>query len=78
MQGVISIRKSCPIKIVMHYPKDKSGWDELSKRVSEVRADFVITQIKKLTCPPQQKLLLLNRVKDNILNESKPTQSINS
>lgn len=58
------MRTSAPIKVIVHYPTTEEGWQELSRRVAEVHADFVVSSINKLNCPIKQKLELLQAVID--------------
>lgn len=53
---------SSPINVIVHYPKTIEGQRELSKRVAGVHASLVNQYIKKLNCPSDQKVQLLNAV----------------
>ena len=55
-------RKSAPITIIVHHPKTVEGQYELAKRVASVHADVVHQHIKKLTCPSNQKIQLLDSI----------------
>ncbi len=50
------------MKLIVHYPKDQEGWDELSRRVASVHADVVSQKIKNLPIPKEQKLKLFDAV----------------
>lgn len=58
------MRTRAPIKVIVHYPQTETGRQELSRRVAEVHADFVVSSINKLNCPIKQKLELLQAVID--------------
>ena len=60
MRGIA--KKSAPIHVVVHYPQTAKGKRELAKRVASVHADAVIHKIKKLNCPAEQKMQLLDAV----------------
>lgn len=60
MRGIA--RKSAPINVIVHYPKNEEGKRELAKRVAGVHADMVNQHIKKLNCPSEQKVQLLDAV----------------
>jgi hypothetical protein len=55
-------RKSAPINVIVHYPKTEEGKRELAERVAGVHADMVNQHIKKLNCPSEQKVQLLDAV----------------
>lgn len=60
MRGIA--RKSAPINVIVHYPKTEEGKRELAERVAGVHADMVNQHIKKLNCPSDQKVQLLDAV----------------
>ena len=60
MHGIA--RKSAPINVIVHYPKTEEGKRELAERVASVHADMVNQHIKKLNCPSDQKVQLLDAV----------------
>ena len=60
MHGIA--RKSAPINVIVHYPKTEEGKRELAERVAGVHADMVNQHIKKLNCPSDQKVQLLDAV----------------
>lgn len=47
---------------MIHYPKTTEGQRELAERVASVHADMVNQHIKKLNCPSDQKVQLLDAV----------------
>jgi len=55
-------RKSAPINVIVHFPKTIEGQRELAERVAGVHADMVNQHIKKLNCPSDQKVQLLDAV----------------
>ena len=56
------LRKSTPVKIIMHYPNSDEGRQELARRVSDVHSDFAIRRIDKMNCPIKEKLRMLEAV----------------
>ena len=60
MRGIA--RKSAPIHVIVLYPKTEEGKRELAERVAGVHADMVNQHIKKLNCPSEQKVQLLDAV----------------
>lgn len=55
-------RKSAPINIIVHHPKTIEGQRELAERVAGVHASLVNQHIRKLDCPSDQKVQLLDAV----------------
>lgn len=64
-------RQSSPIHVIVHYPKTEQGKHELAKRVASVHADMVNQSIKKLNCPSEQKIQLLDTVLTTTSNTKK-------
>ena len=60
MRGIA--RKSAPINVIVHYPKTIEGQRELAERVAGVNTSLVNQHIKKLNCPSDQKVQLLDAV----------------
>ena len=60
MRGIA--RKSASINVIVHYPKTEEGKRELAERVAGVHADMVNQHIKKMNCPSDQKVQLLDAV----------------
>lgn len=60
MRGIA--KESSPINMIVHYPKTEEGQRELAKRVADVHANMVHQYIKKLNCPSEQKVQLLDAV----------------
>lgn len=60
MRGIA--RKSASINVIVHYPKTEEGKRELAERVASVHADMVNQHIKKMNCPSEQKVQLLDAV----------------
>lgn len=72
------MRKSAPIKLIVHYPTTEEGKLELAGRVADVHAGFVVNTINKLDCPPEQKLELLQAVIDNTRNKIRSKERMNT
>ena len=51
-----------PFEVKFYIPKGEDGLRELAARVSDVHADFVISKIKGLDCPLEQKLALVDAI----------------
>lgn len=71
MRGIA--RTSAPIQVIIHYPKTEEGKRELARCIAVVHADKVNQTIKKLNCPSEQKVQLL----DSIIETAKSKQVIN-
>lgn len=71
MRGIA--RTSAPIQVIIHYPKTEEGKRELARCIAVVHADVVHQTIKKLNCPSEQKVQLL----DSIIETAKSKQVIN-
>ena len=71
MRGIA--RTSAPIQVIIHYPKTEEGKRELARCIAVVHADKVNQTIKKLNCPSEQKVQLL----DSIIETVKSKQVIN-
>ncbi len=56
------IRKMAPINLIVYYPKNKEGKEELARRVSDIHAAAVNQRLKSLNCPTSQKQDLLDAV----------------
>ena len=56
------MKRYAPVNLVVHFPSTEAARQELSKRVAQVHAESVITYIKRLNCPADQKLQLLNTI----------------
>lgn len=50
----------------MHYPEDIEMQRELSRRVAIVHAQAIVQKVKSLSCPLEQKVALLDAVKQYI------------
>ena len=55
-------RKIAPVNVIFHYPTTEEGKRELADNVAKIHADMVIQYIKKLNCPFEQKIKLLDAV----------------
>lgn len=61
-EAIFIARSSAPIHIVVHAPQTEEGKLALAKQVAEVHADLVDQTIKRLSCPADEKLRLLDAV----------------
>lgn len=52
--------------VILHYPEGKEGKKELSKRVTDVHAQTVIEMIRAMSLPVDQKVRLINAIKNYI------------
>lgn len=59
---MVIAQKSAPINVIVYHPKTEAGKRELAQRVADVHATFVLQYIKKLDCPSEQKVQLLDAV----------------
>ena len=55
------------MNIIVHHPKDPKDIALLEKKVAQVHAEAVIQYIQKLPCPKNQKIALLNSIKERDL-----------
>ena len=74
MRGIA--RKSAPINVIVHYPKTVEGQRELAERVAGVHADMVNQHIKKLNCPSEQKVQLLDAVIKSVSSKKAGEQTL--
>ena len=56
------------MEVFMHYPEAEEDKQALRQKVSEVQAEAVIKYISKLTCPLEQKLILVKAVQEKMRN----------
>ena len=54
--------KNVPTNVIIYHPKTETGKHKLAQRVSGVHADFVNQYIRKITCPYEQKVQLLDAI----------------
>jgi len=64
-------RKSTPINVIVYYPKTEEGKRELANRVADAHASMVTQYLKKLKCPTEQKVQLLDAVIDSVAKKRK-------
>ncbi len=64
-------RKSNPINVIVYYPKTEEGKRELANRVADAHASMVTQYLKKLKCPTEQKVQLLDAVIDSVAKKRK-------
>lgn len=60
------MKKGHPISLILHTPKTEEGNRELARLVSEIHAQFVLSALGALDCPPEQKAALLQAVIDAV------------
>lgn len=48
--------------MIVYFPKTEEGRQELAQRTAELHADAVNFRLKRLVCPTEQKLKLLDAV----------------
>lgn len=56
------------MNVIMYYPDSEEAKRELSRRVAVVHAQSVVQKVKSLSCPLEQKIALLEAVKQHILD----------
>ena len=54
------------MNIIVHHPKNKESIDVLRKRVAVVHAEAVVRYIEKLPCPMNQKVKMINSLKEGL------------
>ena len=54
--------RRAPIKLIVHYPSTPEGRHALENQVARVHADFLLSRVKSLSCPSDQKLALIDSV----------------
>lgn len=64
------MRTRAPVQVAVQFPRTREGRQELSRLVSEVHADFVVSSINRLNCPARQKTALLQAVIDTVSGAS--------
>lgn len=52
------------MNIVFHYPTSEKGVEELKKKVAVTYATAVFEKINQLNCPKEQKVAILNSLKN--------------
>lgn len=52
--------------VIIHSPKEKGAQQELEKEVAAVHAQAVMEMVKSITLPVEQKIRLINAVKEYI------------
>lgn len=56
------------MNIIVHYPDGEEAKQELARRVAVVHAQSVVQKVKSLSCPLEQKMALLEAVKQHVLD----------
>lgn len=59
-----------PIKVIVHYPTTPEAKSMLANQVASVHADFILSKVKSLTCPSDQKLALIDSIIEKINREA--------
>lgn len=54
------------IKIIIYPPSDDEGQKKLEKKAATFHAQIVVDRIKGLSCPKEQKVELIERIKNYI------------
>lgn len=54
------------MNIIVHYPESQEAKRELARRVAVVHAQSIVQKVKSLSCPPEQKIALLEAVEQHI------------
>ena len=52
------------VNVIVHHPEKPENINALQKKVAVVHADAVLRYVQKLNCPKEQKLKLMNALKD--------------
>lgn len=68
------MRNRTPVAIDVQFPETEEGQRELSKRVAEAHAEFVLCTIRGLNCPAAQKAELLQTVIDTAKQSCLPSR----
>lgn len=50
------------INVIMHDPKSAALQRELTKKVAVVHAEAVIEKLKSVSCPPEQKAEIIDKI----------------
>lgn len=56
------------MNIIVHNSKSEDGMIALKKRVASVHTGVAVNYIKKLNCPKEQKIELIEQIKCELLN----------
>ncbi len=64
-------KKEPTYNIIKHFPQTEEGKQELARRVAIVYADSIIERLRKLECPSEQKLQLLDAIVEDARKEAK-------
>lgn len=57
------------MNIIVYHPKSPENVRTLKKRVATIHAEAALQYIDKLTCPKEQKIELVNAIKNKCLPE---------
>ncbi len=58
------------MELIVHFPKTQAKQAELDALVAKFHSQYVAQFIEKLTCPTNQKLMLIDAIIATILNEN--------
>lgn len=56
------------MKIIVHYPETPEKQAQFDARVAKFHAEYVAQYIKKLNCPTEQKLKLIDAIAERIMD----------
>ena len=52
--------------VIIHYPEGEEARKELAKKVADVHAQTVVEMVKAMSVPVEQKVRLIDAIKDYI------------
>lgn len=58
------MRKTAPINVIVHYPKDALEVHRMLKHIAEENTDLFITALRETNRPTRQKIDVINAVFD--------------
>lgn len=58
------------MRAIVYYPKSENAQNELSKRVSEVHAEFVLNYLKQLQLSKKHSEKVITKIYENMKNDS--------
>lgn len=58
--------RRAPINVIVHYPTTPEAISMLEDQVARVHADFILSKVKSLSCPSDQKRALIDAVIEKI------------
>ena len=54
------------MNVIVHYPQKAENVHALQVRVATVHAQAIIRYLEKLTCPKEQKIQLIEEIKESL------------